>query len=391
MPGPLETLRVVELGLWIAAPATAGILADWGADVVKIESPTGDPARSFQQMLGDAMPSNPPFELDNRSKRSVVLDLATEDGRQAALELIADADVFVTNLRLPALRRLRLDPDVLLADHQRLVYGLITGHGLEGPDADQAAYDVGVFWARSGLASLHTPPGYDPPFQRGGMGDHAVAMSCAAGICAALVSRARTGAGQLVATSLYRQGAYSIGFDVNTYLLWGQQVPVATRATMANPAFNVFTTSDGRRFWLVGLEGDRHWPSIARAAGHEEWATDERYATAVGRAEHAREILARLDEAFAAKSFDDWAEVFAADQNIFWAPVNTLENVLADPQFWAAGGVVEVPGPLSDTPMVNTPVDFHGTPGGPRWVAPGLGEHTDEVLRELGRPASQVR
>src|SRR5580658_10417177 len=114
MPGPLETVRVVELGLWIAAPATAGILADWGADVVKIEPPAGDPARSFQAMLGEAMPTNPPFELDNRSKRGIVLDLTPDDGRQAATELIAGADVFVTNLRLRALRRLGFDPDTIL-------------------------------------------------------------------------------------------------------------------------------------------------------------------------------------------------------------------------------------------------------------------------------------
>ena len=386
MPGPLETVRVVELGLWIAAPAAAGILADWGADVVKIEPPAGDPARSFQAMLGEAMPTNPPFELDNRSKRGIVLDLTTDDGQQAATELIAGADVFVTNLRLPALRRLGFDPDTILPDHPRLVYALITGHGMTGPDADRAAYDVGAYWARSGIASLLTPPGGNPPFQRGGMGDHAVAMSCAAGICAALVARDRTGEGQLVSSSLYRQGAYTIGFDMNTYLLWGQQVPVATHETMANPAFNVFTAADGRKFWLVGLEADRHWPSIARAAGHPEWAADERYANAGARAARAPEVIAMLDAAFAASPYAEWEETFNADPNVFWAPVNTMENMLADPQFWAAGGVVEVPGPEAATPMVNTPIDFHGTPAGPRWLAPTLGEHTAEVLREIGAP-----
>jgi crotonobetainyl-CoA:carnitine CoA-transferase CaiB-like acyl-CoA transferase len=383
MSGPLEGVRVVELGLWLAAPAAAAILADWGADVIKIESPAGDPARSFGAMLGNVMPSNPPFELDNRSKRSVVLDLASDDGYVAACELIADADVFVTNVRLPALRRLRLDPESVLHGNERLVYGLITGYGIEGPDADRPAYDVGAFWARSGIASLLTPPGSDPPFQRGGMGDHAVAMSCAAGLCAALVSRANTGRGQLVATSLYRQGAYTIGFDLNTYLLWGQQVPVATRSTMANPAFNVFTAADGRKFWLVGLEGDRHWPAIARAVARADWVDDDRYATAAARAERAAEILSALDEAFAAKTFDEWVEIFDGEPDVFWSPLHTLEQMVGDPQFWAAGGGVEVPGAEVATTMVNTPVDFHGTPSGPRSVAPRLGEHTDDVLGEL--------
>ena len=141
------------------------------------------------------MDANPPFELDNRSKRSVVLDVTTEDGRATALELIATADVFLTNIRPAALERVGLDPDTLLAEDERLVYALITGFGLEGPDADRAAYDIAAYWARSGIADLLTPPGDDPPFQRGGMGDHTVAMTGAAMVCAALLGRQATGRG----------------------------------------------------------------------------------------------------------------------------------------------------------------------------------------------------
>src|SRR6266850_900102 len=153
MAGPMKGVKVVELGVWIAGPAAGGILADWGADVVKIEPPTGDPARMFGRMLGIEDDVSPPFEMDNRGKRSIVLDLAT-------------------------------------------------------PDAHRAAYDVAAFWARAGLAHLLTRPGDTPPFQRGGMGDHTAGMTLAAAVCAALVARARTGKGQLVSTSLYRQGAY---------------------------------------------------------------------------------------------------------------------------------------------------------------------------------------
>src|SRR5579863_6627220 len=154
MAGPMEGVRVVELGVWVAGPAAAGILADWGADVIKIEPPTGDPARTFQRMLGGDMPSNPPFELDNRSKRSIVLDLGTEEGRALARELIDAADVFVTNVRASALGRLGLDPDSLRARNGRLVYAIVTGYGLVGPDADRPAYDIAAWWARSGIASL---------------------------------------------------------------------------------------------------------------------------------------------------------------------------------------------------------------------------------------------
>ena len=277
--GPLAGVRVVELGVWVAGPGAGGILADWGADVVKIEPPTGDPARTFQRMLGGDLPTNPPFELDNRSKRSVVLDLGTDDGARDALALIDAADVFLTNIRASALARLGLDADTLLARNERLVYAIITGYGLEGPDADRPAYDIAAYWARSGLAAALTPRGGALPFQRGGMGDHSVAMTAAAMVSAALVARERTGKGQLVSTSLLRQGAYTIGFDVNIALMWGRSILVGSRESMGNPAINNYTAGDGRRFWIVGLEGERHWPPLARAVGHEDWLTDERFAT----------------------------------------------------------------------------------------------------------------
>ena len=185
--GPLAGVKVVELGVWVAGPAAGGILSDWGADVVKIESPSGDPARSFQKMLGGDLPSNPVFELDNRSKRSIVLDLSSSEGRQIANTLIDGADVFLTNIRLSALERVGLDPTSLMDRNPALVYAIISGYGLTGPEADRPAYDIGAFWARSGVAASLTAPGSDPPFQRGGMGDHSVAMTGAAMICAALV------------------------------------------------------------------------------------------------------------------------------------------------------------------------------------------------------------
>ncbi|MFQ5352962.1 MAG: CoA transferase, partial [Candidatus Binatia bacterium] len=153
MAGPMDGVKVVELGLWVAAPATGAILADWGAEVIKIEPPgIGDPCRLFASMLGSDLPFNPIFENDNRGKRSIVLDLRTDEGKAIALELIGNADVFISNARTAGLARLGLDPQTLLARHPRLVYGLITGYGTEGPEADRAAYDIASFWARSGIA-----------------------------------------------------------------------------------------------------------------------------------------------------------------------------------------------------------------------------------------------
>lgn len=386
MSGPMDGFRVVELGVWVAAPAAGAILADWGADVIKIEPPAGDPARSFGRMMGlDSdlgIASNPPFQMDNRSKRSIVLDLGTTEGRRTAVELITGADVFLTNIRPAALARLGLDFASVATHNPRLVYGLITGYGTEGPDADRAAYDVAAFWARAGIADLLTRPGDTPPFQRGGMGDHSAGMTLAAAVCAALLARTRTGTGQLVTTSLYRQGAYTVSFDLNTLLMSGQQVAIGQREAMGNPCMNNYTAGDGRRFWIVGLDVQRHWPALCRSVGREEWLT--RYPTPRDRFTHARDIIAELDALFATRTLAEWEQVFAGEPDFFWSPINSLDDVVADEQFHAAGGIVYVPEGDSSTPMVASPADFSATPWHPRGPAPELGEHTEQILAELG-------
>ncbi len=267
--GPMEGIKVVEMGVWVAGPAAGVVLADWGADVVKIEPPgIGDPARLFQQMLGGDLPFNPPFEMDNRSKRSVVIDLATPEGKELGLELIDRADVFISNIRPAALERLGYGPDALLQRNPRLVYGLLTGYGLEGPEKDKAAYDIAGFWARSGIAHMLTQPGSPPPFQRGGMGDHGTGMVLAGAVSAALFSRERTGKGQLVSSSLIRQGIYTLAFDVATALRFGVGLAVGNRKAMGNPCINNYQDKAGRWFWIVGLEGARHWPPLCHATGH---------------------------------------------------------------------------------------------------------------------------
>ena len=255
MSGPLEGVRVVELGVWVAGPGAAGILADWGADVVKIEPPAGDPSRGFQRMLGGDLDVNPVFELDNRGKRGIALDLSAERGLDVAARLLAEADVFVTNIRPAALDRLGLGPEAAAERYPRLVYALITGYGLDGPDAGRAAYDIAAYWARGGIAESLRVPGGPLPLQRGGMGDHSAAMTGAAMVSAALVGRARTGRGGLVSTSLLRQGAYTLGFDVNIALMWGRTLATGRREAMPNPTVNNYTAGDGRAFWIVGLEG----------------------------------------------------------------------------------------------------------------------------------------
>jgi len=391
VPGPMEGVTVVEMGVWVAGPAAAVILADWGADVLKIEPiAVGDPGRLFASMFGADLPFNPPFEMDNRGKRSIAIDLSREEGREIALELVDGADVFLTNVRMAGVERLGFGYEDLKRRNPRLIYAAISGYGFEGPDADRAGYDIAAFWARSGIAHMLTQPGQPPPFQRGGMGDHGAGLACAAAVSAALYAREKTGEGQRVTTSLLRQGLYTLSFDLAFLMRFGVPIAVADRATMTNPCINNYRDRDGRWFWIVGLEGERHWPPLCRAVGHPEWIDDPRFSDRASRAANAGTLIAMLDEIFATRSRDEWGAIFDAEEEMWWAPVQNLEEVLADPQVAAAGGLVEVPDGEGTTLLPATPADFEGTPSAPRSPSPGHGEHTDEILAALGRGEAAI-
>ena len=391
MSGPMEGVKVIEMGVWVAGPAAGCILSDWGADVVKIE-PTrvGDPGRLFARMLGADLPFNPPFEMDNRGKRSVAIDLAREEGREIALGLVDSADVFVSNVRMAGLERLGLDYASLQRRNPRLVHAAISGYGFEGPDADRAGYDIAAFWARSGIAHMLTQPGQQPPFQRGGMGDHGAGLACAGAVAAALYAREKTGEGQQVATSLLRQGVYTLSFDLAFLMRIGVSIGVSDRAAMVNPCINSYRDSQGRWFWIVGLEGERHWPPLCRVVGRPEWIDDPRFANPSDRATNATTLIALLDEIFATRTREEWGVIFDAEPDMWWAPVQSLDEVLADPQVAAAGSFVEVPDGDGSMLLPATPVDFAATSAAPRRGSPGHGEHTDEILTMLGYGADRI-
>lgn len=383
MPGPLEGIKVVEMGFWVAGPSAAAILGDWGAEVVKIEPPTGDPFRGLFASLALLPPgANPPFELDNRGKRSVALNLETEEGRRIARTLLRDADVFVTNVRPKVLETFGLTYEELAALNPGLVYCQVTGYGPDGEERNRAAYDVGAFWSRAGVAASLTAEGHALPQQRGGMGDHMAGQAAAGAVCAALLARTRTGKGQRVAVSLLRIGVYMMGWDTNLALR-GLPIQPYDRFHAPNPIINCFQAGDGRWFWLLLLQGDRHWPDLCRAIGREDLRDDPRFANLAARREHAAALVEELDRVFAAKPLAEWGAVFDRE-DVWWAPVQTVNEVVADPLAQAAGAFVEVPGPEGPVRMVASPADFFGTPWQPRGPAPEFGQHTEEVLLELG-------
>jgi crotonobetainyl-CoA:carnitine CoA-transferase CaiB-like acyl-CoA transferase len=382
--GPLDGIRVVELGLWVAGPSAAAILCDWGADVIKVEPPNGDPLRGlFASATGWPIPINPPFELDNRGKRSIALNLGAEEGREITRALIDQADVFVTNVRPKVLDASGLSYERLRESNPGLVYCQVTGYGPDGPNRDRAAYDIGAFWARAGVAAALTPQGAGLPHQRVGMGDHVAGSNAAGAVCAALFARSRTGEGQRVSASLIRAGVYVGGADVSIALRLKLPIQPYDRYHAVNPIIDCYQAGDGRWFWLLLLQGDRHWPDLCRAIKREDLLDDPRFANISLRLQNAPALVEELDRVFATKALDEWGEVFDRE-NVWWAPVNSVNEVVNDPVVHEAGAFVEVPGPEGSVAVVATPADFYGTPAGPQGLPPEVGQHTEEVLLELG-------
>jgi crotonobetainyl-CoA:carnitine CoA-transferase CaiB-like acyl-CoA transferase len=381
----LHGIRVVEMTVWVAGPSAGGIMADWGADVIKVEPPAGDPQRNIYAALGyrDDLP-NPTFGLDNRGKRSVVLDLREDKGREAMEQLLGTADVFLTNMRPAALEKLGLDADQVTARHPKLVYTTITGYGFGGEESWRPGYDIGAFWARSGLARNMAPREAPPAGLRSGIGDHTTGITALAGTMGALVERGRTGKGRVVEASLLRTGVYVNGWDTTTQLNFGRLESSKPRQNAPIPLVNSYEAGDGRWFWLIGLEADRHFPGLLTAIDRTDLAQDERFATAKARKANNKAFIAELDEVFASQPLDYWAERFDS-HDVWWAPAQSMAEVVEDPQLHAVGAFITVESPGGEpTHSVNSPITFRGSPLKVSRPAPTLGQHTEEVLAELG-------
>jgi crotonobetainyl-CoA:carnitine CoA-transferase CaiB-like acyl-CoA transferase len=387
MEGPLAGVKVVELAMWVAGPSTAAVLGDWGADVIKLEDPAGgDPIRGMttRTMADPDARVRPPYELDNRNKRSVTVDLRRDDGREFALRIIERADVFITNLRLDALERMHLDYPSLAARNPRLVYATLNGYGHRGPDRTRPAFDYAAAWARSGLMAACAEPGQTPPAQRPGMIDHAAGLGLAGAISAALLARECSGRGREVRISLFQMGLWMNATDLTIGLIAGRTPEPESRAARANPLWNSYRCKDGKWVYFVMIQGDRHWQDFCAALGCSQWLDDPRFASMSARAKNNAALIAEIDRVIASRPLAEWAPLFDR-HGLFWAPVQSESEVLEDPQALALGAFAAVDHPrVPGCRVVASPVEFGDLAPAPYRAAPELGEHTEQVALEVG-------
>ena len=386
----LQGLKVVEFASYIAAPGAGGVLADWGAEVIKVERPEGDPMR---QVFGDArstLSGNPTFGLDNRGKRAVVLDISKSEGREALTRLATGADIFLTNVRPASLKRAGLDDETLRAINPRLIYAVVTGYGLEGPDAGKPGFDVTAFWSRAGVAHMHAPKGTDPFILRTGVGDHMTSLATVSAILAAVYEREKTGVGRLVQTSLLATGVYAVSSDLAVQLAFGKLASNRPRSAPFDPVANFYKSRDGQWFVVNPRGASKDWQLLAAACDRPDLPDDERFLTGRLRKDNSAALVAEFDQAFSAIDFADIARRLD-EVDLVWAPVQTPAQVVDDPQVAAAGALLEVEDGQGGTyRSPAAPARFPGADATVRPAAPGLGQHTREVLVEIGYSGAEI-
>lgn len=382
----LEGIRVLDWTQFQAGPVAGMLLGDLGADVIKIEERTGgDLGRGVVATGGKAFASvqrNPYFEIGNRNKRSVTLDLRKEKGRDIMYRLAEKSDVFLHNFRQKAVEQLGLQYEALSRLNPRLVYAQVSGWGPKGPDKDDPGFDPAAL-GRSGLWSLITEPGRDFQWPQGGYADQMGAFTAAYGILAALIAREKTGRGQRVDASILGGISHLIAYPLTFHTLWDMPMTFIPRKNQWNPLYNQYKCSDGRWIAIVLLPPDKYWPALCRATGIEHLEKDPRFNSMMARATNASELIAILDERMATKSSEEWAAILRAGGLIF-GRINTLEEFAADPQAVANDYVTSYDHPLwGKVRVAGFPVGYSETPCRIRREAPEFGQHTEEVLMEV--------
>jgi crotonobetainyl-CoA:carnitine CoA-transferase CaiB-like acyl-CoA transferase len=389
----LEGIRVVELAAWTFVPAAGAVLADWGADVIKIEHPeTGDPQRGLisSGVVAGSGGVNHFIEQPNRGKRSVGIDTGTPEGLEVLMKLIETADVFVTNLLPDSRARMGVDVDAVRARNPKIIYARGHGYGTKGDLAEQGGFDLAAYWSRGGIGESYSAGnGAYPPVQRPAFGDSYGGLAIAGGIAAALVKRARTGEGSVVDVSLLGAAIWQLGPDIVGAGVLGADIPKFDLSAMPNPVANIYKTQDGRFISFVLLQADRFWSEFCTRLGRTDLIDDERYANAPVRFQNRVECVAELRAAFESEPLKHWEVAFEGFDGV-WDVLRTPLEVHSDPQVIANGYLPRtVDSNDHEFALAASPVQFDETPLDLS-RAPTHGEHTDAVLAELGLTEEEI-
>jgi formyl-CoA transferase len=382
-------LKVVDMASFIAGPSAAVILSDFGADVIKVEPPSGELWRHAhnappQPVAEDAYP----WHLNNRNKRGMAIDLKSPGARPILEKLVKWADVLIVNTPHPARARLKLEYADVVAWNPRLIYADVTGFGDKGPDADLPGFDITSYWARSGLLSMTRDAGAPPTWPVAGSGDNATAMGLYSAIVTALYRRERTGEGAHVTTSLLAEGVWSASVSIQAALCDAKFFGLHDRKNPANAAMNVYRSADDTWFVLV-VTSDK-LAAVAMAIGHPDLLTDPRFSDPAKLMVNMPQLTTILDEVFGAQSMEHWYNVFNGVHVTFGA-VRAPHEVIDDPQLHANNIIVPIEGAGGKlTSTISSPIQVHGVDKVSAKRAPKIGEHNEEILRQLEFSAADI-
>jgi crotonobetainyl-CoA:carnitine CoA-transferase CaiB-like acyl-CoA transferase len=385
-----QGLRVIDCSSFIAAPGAATVLADFGADVIKVEPPVaGDPGRGLARLPGTPKGEhNYGWLLDNRTKRGLALDLSKPDGQGVLQRLVQRADVFITNYPLAVRKKLALSYEQLSSENERLIYASFTGYGELGEEASKPGFDMTAWWARSGLMDgVRVDAGVAPARAIVGMGDHPSARSLFAAIVVGLYQRERTGRGVQVGSSLMANGLWSNGVMVQAALCGSTFFPRPPREQLPNALTGYYRCGDGRWLILTILNEERQWPVLARCLGREELLEDARFATQAARFEHSADLIAAFDAAFATRDRDEWQKILV-EAGLVFEIVAEAEDVAHDRQAMVNGFLRPFEGDTMLT--VDSPLYVSGASKVAPRKAPNVGQHSDEILAEAGYSDTEV-
>jgi crotonobetainyl-CoA:carnitine CoA-transferase CaiB-like acyl-CoA transferase len=387
---PLKGVRVIDAAQFAAAPSGAAILADYGAEVIHVEHPVkGDGTRGVQSKGGTGIFSqkasfNYVWELVNRNKKGITIDLAMEKGQKVMYKLVEKADVFLSNLRPYEVEKFGLSYEALSQRNSKLIYANLNGYGQYGRERNGAGYDSCAFFARSGILHQLAEPGTAPVMSRPGMGDHITGLTLFAGIMLALFIRERTGIGQEVDVSLFNSGVFMISLDVQAALIAGEAVVQERRKEAANPLRNHYETKDGKWLMLAMLQPDPYWSEVCKAIGREDLERDPRFASFQMKGKNNIELIKILDEVFATRTMAEWKEVLEKC-SFPWAPIQSVNEIVVDPQARANDFFAKFDHPTyGPIELVRNPIKLSKTPATIRSLAPEFSQHTEEVLLEHG-------